>query len=100
VKYAARQLRPRWIVAAEIAIICVWGGSILAIADALSGPYSIDRWMGMAAIWLGIPSAITGAFAGFGYLRIRRGNESAGIMVVAMPLMLLAGAAAWARFFG
>jgi hypothetical protein len=54
----------------------------------------------MVAIWLGIPLAITGAFVGCGNILIGRGKETAGLVMAAVPLILLAAAAAWAWFFG
>ena len=90
----------RWIVAAEIAVICLWGGGLVMLADALSGPFMGGRWAVMMAIWIGIPLAITGTLVGLGALMVRRGDEKAGSWLTAAPLGLLALAAIWAWSFG
>ncbi len=101
--YTTRPIEPNWrrrIVALEIGIVMFWGGAILVIANALSGPFSTGRWITMAAIWLMLPLLITGAFVLTGNYLIRAGRRSAGMKVLSVPLVVLGVLAIGMFLFG
>jgi hypothetical protein len=94
---------PDWrrpIITLEVVIILGWGGAFLAIGNALSGPYSMSEWTGMAAIWLVPPLLVTALFSWFAKKLIKIGKHRAGMIVVSLPLVLLGLVAFWALFFG
>ena len=90
----------RWVVSAAVVAIVSWGGALLLLLNALSGPFTVGRWVTMTAMWLGAPLAITGSLVSIGALLTKRGEKTWGWIFVALPLASLLLAAAWAWYFG
>jgi hypothetical protein len=83
-----------------ITIIFLWGGGILAIANALSGSFSAKDWVRLVAVWHVVPLLISSTLMLYGRSLINSGSTRSGLLVACFPLAGLAVLALFAVLFG
>ena len=89
----------RIVIALELLVTFVWGGAILIIGNALSGPFSSSKWLEMILIWVLAPLTVVAACVAFGETLVTRGKHIAGTAFVCLPLGMLGVAAIWSYPF-